>query len=156
MNGRLLLLDTNVLSQVLQTNGDPAVRAFLDGFEAETLRVSVVSLGEIQKGVSLRAAGRRRQELEEWFATIRSEFEDQTVAVNVQTALIWGELTARMRKVGQNIDAADLLIAATALEHDMTVVTRNVSDFAPTGVPVLDPWNPPADPAPATAPLAGF
>ncbi|MGC4107865.1 MAG: hypothetical protein QM753_16200 [Thermomicrobiales bacterium] len=53
-----------------------------------------------------------------------------------------------MRKVGQNIDAADLLIAATALEHDMIVVTRNVRDFEPTGVSLLDPWNPPAESTP--------
>lgn len=152
MSGRPLLLDTNVLSQVLRTDGDPVVHAFLDQFAAEDLRVSVVSLGEIQKGVSLRVAGRRKQQLEEWFADIRDEFASPALAVTVETALIRGDLTARMRMSGQNIDAADLLIAATALEHDLTVVTRNVSDFAPTGVALLDPWNlesgiSPADPS---------
>ena len=150
MSDRSLLLDTNVLSQVLRTDGDGIVRDFIERCDVDLLRVSVVSIGEVQKGLSMLPGGRRRRDLEAWFVTLREEFSSRVVPIGMQTAILWGDLSARMRSIGQNIAVADLLIAATALEHDLTVVTRNVRDFVPTGVSVLDPWNPPAEPAATT------
>jgi predicted nucleic acid-binding protein len=92
-----------------------------------------------------------RSQLETWFLQIQATYSDAILPIQRETALLWGELSARMQASGQNIKEPDLLIAATALEHDLTVVTRNVKDFQPTGVSLLDPWNPPADLAPAAA-----
>lgn len=151
MSDRSLLLDTNVLSQALRTDGDGIAREFIERCEADLLRVSVVSIGEIQKGLSMLPGGRRRRDLEEWFVILREEFSPRVVPIGMQTAILWGDLSARMRSIGQNIAVADLLIAATALEHDLIVVTRNVRDFEPTGISLFDPWNPPANPIPTAS-----
>ena len=97
-------------------------------------------MGELQKGISMLPPGRRRSGIETWFGGIRVAYQRQVLPIDLETAVTWGELSARMRRAGQNVAAADLLIAATALRHGLTVMTRNIRDFAPTGVELINPW----------------
>ncbi|MGI8484905.1 MAG: type II toxin-antitoxin system VapC family toxin [Thermomicrobiales bacterium] len=137
-----VLLDTNILSELLTTAGNRRVKATVKQYNPAELFVSVISLGEIQKGVSLLPVGRRQHELAKWFLEVQQEFMSRVIPVDIDTAIIWGELSAQMRRTGENIAAADLLITATALQHGLTVMTRNVHDFAPTGVALINPWLP--------------
>jgi len=134
------LLDTCVISELRQTHPDPNVIAAVSLIPQADLFISVVSMGEIQKGISLLPQGRKRRELERWFAGLSSRFTDQLVDVDREIAIIWGELSATARRGGRTILAADLLIAASALRHGMRVMTRNTRGFAASGVLLIDPW----------------
>lgn len=141
------LLDTNVVSLLLRDDTDKAVQGVVQALPKDFTFLSAITIGEVQRGISRLPTGKRRTELEDWFIRIQEMYADVILAITRDTALIWGELTAHTQAIGYTIKAPDLLIAATALEHDLTVVTRNVKDFAPTGVSLLDPWNPPPSPA---------
>ncbi len=134
------LLDTNVLSELLTTTGNTEVKFFVRNLSPSKLFVSVITIGELQKGVSMLPEGRRRLELAKWFLEIQQEFMSRVLTVDMDTAIVWGNLSAKTRRAGENIAAADLFIAATALQHGLTVMTRNIRDFASTGVLIINPW----------------
>jgi len=134
------LLDTCVWSELKLSSPNPLVVASVERLVQEDLRISVITLGELQKGISLLPMGRKRVELGNWFHGIQSQFAAQVVDIDLETALIWGEISANVRLSGRTVGDGDLLIAATALRHGMTVMTRNVRDFAPTGVELINPW----------------
>ena len=100
----------------------------------------MVSLGEIAKGVALLDAGARQRELLTWLNGLESHFADRLLPVDSETARVWGELSARAQRQGRTVHVADGLIAATALRHGLHVMTRNVSDFEPTGALLINPW----------------
>jgi predicted nucleic acid-binding protein len=102
--------------------------------------VSAIWIGEIQSGISRMPMSRRRMALELWLSALEAEYKDRVLAVDGPVAHIWGELAARARRVGQALSVPDGLIAATALHHGMYIVTRNVKDFEPTGVLLVNPW----------------
>ena len=135
-----VLLDTCVLSELRQPRGNPAVRAAVDALNEEELFVSVISIGEIFKGISLLRESPKRRALETWLKTLEREYSDRLLAIDLETCRLWGELTARAQKAGRVVQATDGLIAATALRHGLRVVTRNTADFEPTGVLLLNPW----------------
>jgi predicted nucleic acid-binding protein len=104
---------------------------------------SVVSLGEIVKGVSLLTSGRKRNELERWLeTTLRLWFGVRILSVDEPVARHWGVLTAHSERRGRKLKVADGMIAATALVHDLTIITRNVKDFAGLGANLINPWLP--------------
>lgn len=133
------LLDTVVLSEARKPRRDTHVARWLALVARNELFVSVASIVEIQRGIIL--AQRRNREfaqaLEQWLGTIIARYAGQIVPVGLGVARRWGALSAA---IGHR--ELDLAIAATALEHDMVVVTRNTSDFLPAGVPVLNPFAP--------------
>jgi hypothetical protein len=135
-----VLLDTCVLSELRQPRGNPAVRAAVDALNEEDIFVSVISIGEILKGISLLKESAKRRALETWMKTLEREYSDRLLAIDLETCRLWGELTARAQKAGRVVQATDGLIAATALRHGLRVVTRNTADFEPTGVLLLNPW----------------
>jgi predicted nucleic acid-binding protein len=103
---------------------------------------SVVSLGEILKGVTMLPEGKRRSELQQWLDDVlRPWFLGRILPVNERIAERWGVLSGQCRSSGRPLKVADGFIAATALEHGLTLVTRNVKDFAGLGVTVLNPWD---------------
>ena len=103
--------------------------------------LSVLSIGEIRKGSSALPHSKRRSALEKWLQhDIRERFHDRILPVTVTVAERWGELDARSNQLGRPLQTADGLIAATALEHGLTLVTRNVRNFAGLGVAVFNPW----------------
>ena len=135
------LLDTCVLSEVWKPKPDPGVLQWLGAAVEDELFLSVLTLGEIRNGISILADGRRKQRLSQDYVALRRRFAPRLVPVNEAVAERWGELSASARRAGRALHVVDGLLAATAMAHDMPLVTRNVKDFEATGVPLLDPWN---------------
>ena len=131
------LLDTNIVSETRKTRADSGVMAFLSAADAAGLFLSVLTLGELREGVETKrrtdpvAADR----LGAWVDGIETIFADRVLPVDAATARRWGELSA-----GRSLPVIDTLIAATALGHGLTLVTRNTRDVESTGVPLVDPW----------------
>jgi predicted nucleic acid-binding protein len=136
------LLDTNVLSEFKRrSQPDPHVRDWLRAADPDVLWASVVSFGEIRKGIERLASGQRRRELEQWIeGDLDQWFEERLLPVTKAIAERWGLLSARALDKGTPLPNIDGLIAATALEHDLTLVTRNVKDFVGIEVTILNPW----------------
>jgi hypothetical protein len=138
-----MLIDTCVLSEVQRPHGNLLVRQQLEAVPEADLFLSVVTIGELVKGIARLARGRRRRALQEWLQQIEQLYGPRILPIDVETARLWGEVTARAARKGIVIPASDGLIAATALRHGLQVMTRNTSDFQATGVIVLDPWQDP-------------
>lgn len=136
----MFLLDTVAISETQRATMDPAMEAFYASITSDSLFLSVVSIGELHFGLNLMPAGKRREALREWVVGVEESFADRILGIDEQVGRKWGELRADIRKHGYAIEFNDLLIAATALHHDLTVVTRNVKDFAPTGCKLFNPW----------------
>ena len=135
----MFLIDTDVLSALRKRQRNPHVVQWMLDQRMTDLYLSVVSLGEIERGITRQ---RRRDPtfarvLAAWLGNVMALSHTRILDVDLSTARRWGRLSATLGH-----ESADLLIAATALEHGLTVVTRNVRDFEPTGVPVLDPFSP--------------
>jgi len=106
----------------------------------EDLYLSVLTIGEISKGVALLPEGGKRRGLEAWLAGVQKQFSDRLVGVDSETAEIWGFATARASQRGVVVPAIDGLIAAQAMRHGLTVATRNVRHFREAGAMVFNPW----------------
>lgn len=140
MNG--FLLDTNVPSELTRIQSNPHVEEWLNAADDEQLFLSVISLGEILKGLTLLPQSKRREDLRRWMDyTLRPWFDGRILPVSEEVAERWGVLAAECQVKGRGLSMADGLIAATAIEHDLTVVTHNVRDFADLGVPLFDPFS---------------
>lgn len=134
------LLDTNLLSETMRVRPDPGVTAWMRSQVADELVVSVLSLGEIRRGVILRAPGRRKEMLRKWLA--EDIPQDYTaLPVDEAIALEWGRLTAEARAKGRPIPETDALLVATALALGLTIVTRNERHCAGWGAPHINPWS---------------
>ena len=133
----MLILDTNVISGLRRPERAPELVTWLARQNDADLYLSVVTLGEIERGIArqdLLDPGFAR-DLRDWMTRTMQLFADRLLPVDAQSARIWGQLSAQLGHAG-----ADLLIAATALRHDAVVVTRNVSDFEPTGCRIENPF----------------
>lgn len=134
------LLDTNILAELVKPDGNPAVHAALAEIPAANVFLSVLTVGEIAKGIALLAPGAKKKRLTRWLAGIESDYGDRVLPLDVETARIRGELTARAQKKGIVIPPTDGLLAATALQHGLHVMTRNTKHFEASGALVIDPW----------------
>jgi len=138
------LVDTNVPSELTREVPDARVTAFLRNAGRESVFLSVMTLGEICKGIDMLPASRKRSALEEWLEVdVRSWYAGRILPVTESIAERWGHLAASAKQRGITVTVVDAVIAATALEHDLTVVTRNLKDFAGLGVVLLNPWDAP-------------
>jgi hypothetical protein len=136
------LLDTNVLSELRRPRPESRVVAFVADRPLEQLFFSSVTLAEIRFGIELLAEPNRRAELNEWLThKVRPMFEHRVVQLTEDVMLKWRLLVEVGRKTGHVFSQPDLLIAATAIQHNLTVVTRDRSDFDKAGAPVLNPWD---------------
>ena len=136
------LLDTNIPSELVRPQPEPKVRTWVAAQSLDTLFVSSVSFGELRKGIFLRPPGKRRAELETWIETDLSIlFSGRILSVTRSIAEQWGVLEGRRQLAGRPLHAPDGMIAATALEHGLTLVTRNAKDFAELGVTIVNPWD---------------
>jgi toxin FitB len=136
------LLDTNVISEI-RRGRDPNVRAWVSEVDDVELHLSVMTLGEIRKGIGMLRGHDPEQAdvFTNWLAELRTRFADRIVAIDTRIAQEWGRLNAAAPR-----NTVDSLIAASARIHDLTVVTRNTFDFQGCGVPLLNPWEPPSNP----------
>lgn len=135
-----VLLDTCLLSELRKADGSPAVKALVASLSAKSLFVSVITLGEITKGVALLPEGSKKQGLTAWLRTLTNVYEDRILGIDQETAEIWGEVTAAAQRRGLGIPVADGLIAATAQRHGLHVATRNTAHFEAAGVMIINPW----------------
>ncbi|HEX4043215.1 MAG TPA: type II toxin-antitoxin system VapC family toxin [Xanthobacteraceae bacterium] len=136
----MFLVDTDVLSALAKRRRDAHVEAWIGRQRTVDLFISVISVGEIERGIALQR-GKDQQfasSLAIWLDHLLNVYGDRVLPFDLASARRWGRLSAMLGHHG-----ADLQIAATALEHGLTVVTRNVSHFEPAGVPVFDPFDPP-------------
>lgn len=134
----MFLIDTVTLSELRRRERDPMVVAWFERQRTTELFLSVITVGEIERGIARQRATDPdfANALAAWLDRVLSLYRERVVPFDLQTARRWGVLSAALGN-----DSADLMIAATALEHGLTVVTRNVSDFEPAGVAVLDPFS---------------
>lgn len=135
-----VLLDTCVLSELRKSTCPPQVRQALASRQDTDLFISVVTIGEITKGIALLDNSQRKRDLRRWLNTLETHYHDRLLPVDLETVRLWGEMTAKAQRSGCIVAANDGLIAATALHHGLTVMTRNMADFVPTGALLFNPW----------------
>lgn len=137
------LVDTNVISEGMRRIPDPDVVHWLGSVDEELIHLSVVTLGEVRRGIERLSRGRRRDQLEAWLSDgLVERFSGRLLPVDERVADVWGRTLAQCEAAGRPVDPVDGQIAATALCHDLTVVTRNGKHFEPTGVDIVNPWTP--------------
>jgi predicted nucleic acid-binding protein len=135
------LLDTCVISELVSKKPNPSVVDFVDSLDPEDIYLSVITIGEIVKGIEKLPKSRRKTDLHNWLNDdLLIRFEGNIVALDTDVLIGWGMLTARLESAGNTMPAVDSLIAATALAKKMTLITRNVSDFEGTNVEIINPW----------------
>ncbi len=137
-----LLLDTNVLSEPRRAAPNLNVLGWLDAVDEDRAFISVASIAELRRGVALMEDGHRRVALAGWLANdLPARFADRILPIDRAVAEHWGDLMAQSRSSGVALSVMDGFFAATALAKGLTLVTRNVKDFSPFGVPLLNPWD---------------
>ena len=135
------LLDTNVISELVKPRPEPNVTAWIEHTDESLLYLSVLTLGEIRRGMAVLPQSRRRATLEAWLdKDLRTRFEDRILDIDQEVADRWGLLTAATRNSGIVLPVIDGLIAATALEHNLTLVTRDTGQIPSMGIAVFNPW----------------
>jgi len=135
------LLDTNVISEVTRPRPDGSVAHWLEATDESALYLSVLTLGEVRNGIERLRLSRRRGRLESWLQVdLRARFLGRILPIDDQIADRWGAITALAADRGKPLPVVDGLLAATALHHNLTLVTRNGADVAGTGVTTLNPW----------------
>lgn len=135
------LLDTNVLSELRRPKPEATVVRFVSSQSLDLLYVSVVTFAEIRFGIERVKDATRRMELNEWLHhKLRPMFEDRVLAISEDVMLTWRLLVEEGRKRGHTFSQPDLIIAATAIHHGLTIVSRDTSEYELAHVPVLNPW----------------
>ncbi|HEY5410427.1 MAG TPA: type II toxin-antitoxin system VapC family toxin [Caulobacteraceae bacterium] len=135
------MLDTNVLSEGIKPAPDHRVLRWLDQVDEDVAFISVVTLAELRRGAERLVQGARRRRLEDWISSdVTARFAGRILAIDEQIADHWGHLVAVSESIGRRIGVIDGFLAATADRHNLTLVTRNVADFAPLGFSIINPW----------------
>ena len=135
------LLDTNVISELVKPRPKANVTAWIEVTDESLLYLSVLTLGEIRRGIAILPQSRRRATLEAWLdKDLRARFEERILPIDQEVADRWGLLTAAARDSGIVLPVIDGLLAATALEHNLTLVTRDTGQIPSMRVAVFNPW----------------
>jgi toxin FitB len=135
------LLDTNCISELVRPKPEPRVLEWMEAADEATLYLSVLTVGEIRKGVAGLTQSKRRTQLETWLEVdLHARFSGRIMPIDRAIADRWGLLTAESKRKGNPLSVIDGLLAATALHHNLTVVSRNSNDFSDTPAQVLNPW----------------
>lgn len=135
------LLDTCVLSELVKPLPEPKVLAWINARKETELHVAAMTLAELQRGIARLPASRRKSELADWLDKLRIGFAGRVFSFTHETAAYWGEMCARVEAGGRTMAAFDSIIAATAVEHGLVMVTRNERDFVMAPIVIFNPWN---------------
>ena len=136
------LLDTCVISELVSKRPHNAVIDWIDSIEAYNFYLSVITVGEIAKGIEKLPQSKGKRELHRWLTEdFLLRFDGRILVLDVDVLLVWGQLTGRLESKGKKMLAIDSLIAATALHWNLTIVTRNVADYSHSGIPIFNPWD---------------
>jgi predicted nucleic acid-binding protein len=135
------LLDTNCVSELVRVKPEPRVVQWMEAADEGLLYLSVLTLGEIRKGLAALPQGKRRTHLETWLQVeLQARFSGRILGIDAPVADRWGLLAAQAKRKGMSLPIIDGLLAATALHYNLTVVSRNATDFTNAQVQVLNPW----------------
>lgn len=136
------LLDTCLISELVAKQPNQKVLDWVDAQIPETLYLSVITIGEIARGICKLTPSKRKESLTTWLnETLPNRFENRILTLDVSTMVLWGNLIGQLEQNGRPLPAMDSLIAAIALQHALSLVTRNEKDFAGTGVVIVNPWS---------------
>lgn len=135
------LLDTSLVSELIRPRPEKKVVAWIGGVEDDLLALSVLTIGELQKGVAKLPQGDHRKKLARWIdEDLRLRFQGRVLPVTEEVAEAWGRLSGEAEAKGAKLPVIDALLGATALVHGLTVATRNTTDIARTGAAIFNPW----------------
>jgi toxin FitB len=135
------ILDTNVISEAINKQPNPQVMNWLRGMDAQELYLSVVTIGEIKKGVEKLPESNRKETIKVWFEhELLIKFDGQIIGLDLPVILVWGELVGALEQRGRKLPALDSLIAATVKYYDYTLVTRNEKDFEGIDITIFNPF----------------
>jgi predicted nucleic acid-binding protein len=137
----MIVLDTNVISEVMQPSPSSAVLEWLRGIPIPELATTTICIAEIGYGLARLPFSRRRSEREALFANYRTQIlEDRILGFDALAAAVYGELIAGRERAGRPLRGADGFIAAIAASRNLAIATRNIGDFANCGIPLINPW----------------
>ena len=135
------ILDTNVVSELVAREADQKVVNWVDSIDSESVFLSVITIGELKKGIEKLPDSKRKKTLESWLEEdLLVRFRGRILLLDIPVLLTWGRLVASLEKEGKPLPAIDSLLAATAAQTGFTLVTRNTGHFDPAGISVFDPW----------------
>lgn len=134
------LLDTNVISEPKRKRPDQKVIQWLGSLDDADIYLSALTVGEMKKGAVKLLSGRNRVLVQNYLEKVRNRFAGRILPITERTFLVWGKMMAEFEQRGIVRPALDSLLEATALEHDLILVTRNVRDFQHSSVTILNPW----------------
>ncbi|TYT76064.1 type II toxin-antitoxin system VapC family toxin [Desulfobotulus mexicanus] len=136
------LLDTCVISELIKKHPDSKVVQWISSVEEIQLFISVLTIGELYRGIEKLPEGKKRNDLHWWVSfDLKKRFQHKIINFDLKTAAIWGKIQAKAERSGQKLPVMDSLIAATGISHDLVVVTRNIKDMENSGVELLNPWD---------------
>jgi len=134
------LLDTNVVSETERERPDSNVLEWLEKTDPGITFLSALTIGEVKKGVSKLPTGKKKAHIQNWLENVRQKFDGRILPITEQTFLVWGKMMAEFEQKGVVRPALDSFLEATALEHDLILVTRNMRNFRGSSVTILNPW----------------
>ena len=136
------LIDTCVISELVSRQPNQQVITWIDQVDDQLVFLSVITVGEIKRGIEKLPESQRKNRLDDWLnGDLLIRFDDRIVAIDLPVMLTWGTLVASLESLGRSLPAIDSLIAAIALHHDLQLVTRNEKDFAGAGLTIVNPWS---------------
>jgi len=135
------LLDTCAISELVKKKPSRKVLQWIQGCEEDAIYISVLTIGEIQKGIAKLADSQRKTKIQHWLDhDLHNRFSGRIIPITEEIASTWGLIVAKAEAEGKPIPSVDSLIAATAISHNLTVITRNIQDMVGTGARILNPW----------------
>ena len=137
------LLDTCVLSELIKPNPSQNVIKWISDIDERCLYISVLTIGEIHKGIEKLPESKKKENLHKWVKfDLKERFNNKILDIDIHVATTWGKIQAQSERAGQALPSIDGLIACTAIAHNLTVATRNIKDMKASGVTLINPWEP--------------
>lgn len=134
------LLDTCVISELVKLAPNPKIIEWLNQEPSESLFLSVITIGEVRKGLTRLPDSKRKERLSGWLNTLLEDYAERILPIDLKVAETWGFIQGNAEKAGTPMSSIDSLIAATSYTHNLILATRNESDFIPGNIPIINPW----------------